>query len=223
MRTYKLLGLLTALNITFQLISDASAGKIIDVLGYPVSITILYFPVVYIISDIMTEVYGYAQARRVLWLTMLCSVIAGLTYQLAVYFPPSAIFAQNEAYQVVFGIIPRVLVGGWVAVIVGDFLNNYIMARMKVWSKGKYVWMRTIASTLVGQLANTTLFYLIALYTVLPNNVLVVSIISGWLLKTLVEVVLTPITLIVIAKVKKIEHEDYFDKDTDFNPLSAKV
>jgi len=223
MKTYKLLGLLTALNIVFQLISDVTAGKIIDVLGYPVSITILYFPIVYIISDVMTEVYGYAQARRVLWITMLCSVVAGLVYQLAVYIPPSVIFGQNEAYQIVFGSVPRILVGGWIAVIVGDFLNNYVMAKMKVWSKGKFVWMRTIASTIVGQLANTSIFYLIALYAILPNNVLVISIISGWILKTLVEVILTPITLVVIAKVKKVEREDYFDKNTDFNPLSTKV
>ncbi len=220
---YKLLGLFTALNIAFQLISDVTAGKIIDVFSFPVSITILYFPIVYIISDIVTEVYGYARARRVLLVTLLCSIIAGVIYQLAVYLPPSAIFNANEAYQTVFGVVPRVLVGGWIAVFVGDILNNYVLAKMKVWSKGKFLWMRTIGSTVVGQLANTALFYLIALYAILPNNVLLVSIISAWLIKTVIEVILTPITYIVINKVKKVEGEDHFDDKTNFNPLSISV
>jgi len=220
---YKLLGLLTALNIAFQLISDVTAGKIIDVFSFPVSITILYFPIVYIISDIVTEVYGYAQARRVLLITLLCSIIAGVIYQLAVYLPPSVIFNANDAYKTVFGVVPRVLVGGWIAVFIGDILNNYVLAKMKVWSKGKNLWMRTIGSTIVGQLANTAIFYLIALYAILPNNVLLISIISAWLIKTAVEAILTPITYMVINKVKKIEDEDYFDDKTNFNPLSVSV
>lgn len=223
MKQYKILGLLTVLNITFQLISDVTAGKIVQLWIFPVSVTVLYFPVVYIISDIMTEVYGYARARRVLWLTLLASVIAGLIYQLVVYLPPAAGFDANEAYVRVFGVIPRVLLGGWIAVIVGDILNNYVLAKMKVWMKGRHLWMRTIGSTIVGQFANTVLFYLIALYAILPNNILATSILSAWLLKVAVEIVLTPITYFVIGKVKEIEGEDYYDKDTDFNPLSVQV
>jgi uncharacterized integral membrane protein (TIGR00697 family) len=222
-KEYKLLGLFTALNIAFQLISDVTAGKIIDVFSYPVSVTILYFPIVYIISDVVTEVYGYAQARRVLFMTMLCSIIAGLIYQLVVYLPPSVIFDANDAYRSVFGIVPRVLLGGWIAVFVGDIMNNYVLAKMKVLTKGKYLWLRTITSTVVGQLGNTALFYVIALYAILPNSVLVTSIVAAWLLKVAVEVLFTPITYLVINKVKKIEGEDYYDKDTDFNPLSLRV
>ncbi len=223
MKQYKLLGLLTVLNITFQLISDVTAGKIVQLWIFPVSVTVLYFPVVYIISDIMTEVYGYARARRVLWLTLLASVIAGLIYQLVVYLPPAAGFDANEAYIRVFGVIPRVLLGGWIAVIVGDILNNYVLAKMKVWMKGRHLWMRTIGSTIVGQFANTVLFYLIALYAILPNNILVTSILSAWLLKVAVEVILTPLTYYVVAKIKEVENEDYYDKDTNFNPLSVQT
>jgi uncharacterized integral membrane protein (TIGR00697 family) len=223
MKDYKLLGLLTALNITFQLVSDVTAGKIVQLFIFPVSATVLYFPFVYIISDVLTEVYGYARARRILWLTLASSIIAGLVYQLVVYLPPATGFDANEAYARVFGIVPRILIGGWIAVFIGDILNNYVLAKMKVWTKGKHLWSRTISSTVVGQFANTVLFYLIALSGILPTNILITSILSAWLLKVGVEVILTPLTYYVITQVKRIEGEDYYDKNTDFNPLSFKV
>src|SRR3990167_7205638 len=159
MKHYKLLGLLTALNITFQLVSDVTAGKIIELFIFPVSVTVLYFPFVYIISDVMTEVYGYARARLVTWLTLISSVIAGLIYLAVAYLPSPEFFGASEAYARVFGVIPRVLVGGWIAVFAGDILNNYVLAKMKVQMNGKHLWMRTISSTIVGQGANTVLFY----------------------------------------------------------------
>lgn len=223
MKHYKLLGLLTALNITFQLVSDVTAGKIIELFTFPVSVTVLYFPFVYIISDVMTEVYGYARARLVTWLTLVSSVIAGLIYFAAAYLPSPEFFSASEAYATVFGIVPRILIGGWIAVFVGDMLNNYVLAKMKVWTKGKYLWTRTIGSTIFGQGANTILFYVIALSGVLPTTVLVVSILSAWLLKIVVEVVFTPVTYWVIRTVKRIEGEDYYDDTTDFNPLSFRV
>ncbi|MBI2618250.1 queuosine precursor transporter [Candidatus Kaiserbacteria bacterium] len=223
MKHYKLLGLLTALNIAFQLVSDVTAGKIIQLFIFPVSVTVLYFPIVYIISDVMTEVYGYARARLVTWLTLLSSVIAGIIYLIVAYLPSPEFFGASEAYATVFGIIPRVLIGGWIAVFAGDILNNYVLAKMKIWTKGKYLWMRTIGSTIFGQGANTILFYMIALSGILPANVLVISILSAWFLKVVVEAVLTPVTYYVVHKVKQIEGEDYYDTDTDFNPFSFKV
>lgn len=221
-KSYKLFGLLLALNITFQLVSDVTAGKIIQLFIFPVSVTVLYFPIVYLISDVMTEVYGYAKARKVLYLTLLASVIAGLIYQLVVYLPPFVGFGANEAYATVFSIVPRVLLGGWIAVFAGDIVNNYIMAKMKVWQKGKDLWMRTIGSTIGGQFVNTVLFYTIALSGILPANVLIISILSAWGIKVVVEAVLTPVTYWVIARVKKIEGEDHYDTDTDFNPFSLR-
>ncbi len=219
-KTYKLLTLLTVLNVMFQLVSDVTAGKIIQLFIFPVSATVLFFPFVYIISDIMTEVYGYARARRVLWLTLIASVVAGIIYQVVAYLPPASIFGANEAYSIVFGIVPRVLLGGWIAVFAGDILNNYVLAKMKIWTRGKYLWTRTIGSTIIGQGANTILFYLIALSGILPANILIISILSAWFLKVAVEVIFTPVTYYVIRKVKQVEGEDYYDTDTDFNPLS---
>ncbi len=222
MKSYKYLGLITTLYIAFQLISDITAGKIVQLGIFTVSATVLYFPITYIFSDILTEVYGYAKARSVVWQALLASVIAGLIYQLVVWLPPAFGFDANDAYARVLGSIPRILLGGWIAVWVGGILNDYILAKMKVLTRGKHLWLRTITSTVVGEGVNTFLFYTIALYAVLPDNLLLSSILSGWFLKTLVEVVLTPATYYVVAKLKKAENEDYYDTNTNFNPLIIK-
>ena len=222
MRKYKYLGFITCLYITFQLVSDVCAGKLIDVFSYPVSITVLFFPITYIFADILTEVYGYANARSVLWTVMICSICAGLIYLGVSIFPPSHIFDANEAYQRVLGQVPRIIVGGWLAVFAGDITNNYILAKLKVITKGKYLWMRTISSTVVGEFVNTAVFYFIGLYGILPLNILIVSIVSGWMIKVIVEVVFTPVTYFVVAKLKKAEGEDFYDDKTDFNPFIFK-
>lgn len=222
MKTYKYLGLITTLYIAFQLISDVTAGKIVQLGMFTVSATVLYFPITYIFSDILTEVYGYAKARSVVWQALLASVIAGVIYQLVVWLPPAIGFDANDSYARVLGSVPRILLGGWIAVWVGGILNDYILAKMKIWTNGKHLWLRTIVSTIFGEGANTILFYTIALYAVLPNNLLISSIFAGWLLKALVEIVLTPLTYYVVNKLKKSENEDHFDTNTDFNPLIIK-
>lgn len=222
MKSYKYLGLITTLYVAFQLISDVTAGKIVQLGIFTVSATVLYFPVTYIFSDILTEVYGYARARNVVWQALLVSVIAGGVYQLVVWLPPAGGFDANDAFTRVLGSVPRILFGGWIAVWVGGMLNDYVLAKMKIWTKGKYLWARTISSTIVGEGANTILFYTIALYSVLPNNLLISSILSGWFLKTAVEVIFTPVTYYVIAKLKKLENEDYYDVNTNFNPFIIK-
>ncbi len=219
MKQYKYLGLITALYITFQLVSDVTAGKIVQLGIFTVSATVLYFPFTYIFADVLTEVYGYAKARSVVWMVLLASVLAGVIYSIVAILPPAAGFDANDAYVRVLGQVPRILVGGWIAVWVGGILNDYVLAKMKIMTKGKYLWSRTIGSTIVGEGANTALFYFIALYAIIPTNLLFSSILSGWLLKVAVEVVFTPVTYFVVNKLKAAEHEDYFDNDTNFNPL----
>lgn len=218
-KQFKYIGLLTALYITFQLVSDVTAGKIISLGIFTVSVTVLYFPFTYIIADLLTEVYGYSKARGVVWMVLFSSIIAGLIYTIVVALPPAIGFDANDAFTRVLGQIPRILVGGWIAIWVGGILNDYIMAKMKIWTKGKYLWSRIIGSTIIGEGANTVLFYVIALYAVIPSGLLVTSILSGWFLKVAVEVVMTPVTYKVVAKLKKVEEEDYYDTDTNFNPL----
>src|SRR3989344_4274909 len=135
MKQYKYLGLVIALYITMQLVSDITAGKIIQLFVFPVSVTVLYFPITYIISDVLTEVYGYAKARSVVWMVLFSSIIAGLVYQLVISLPPAVGFPNNDAYTTVLGSVPRILLGGWIAVWVGGILNDYVLAKMKVWTK----------------------------------------------------------------------------------------
>ncbi len=219
MKTYKYLGILLALYITFQLVSDICAGKIISIFGIPVSVSVLFFPVTYIFADLLTEVYGYARSRSVVWTVFFSSIIAGLIYQLVVYLPAITGFDAGDAYARVLGSVPRILLGGWIAIWVGGMLNDYVLAKMKIWTNGKYLWTRTIGSTIVGELANTVLFFSIALYAVIPNNLLFASILSGWLIKVAVEVIFTPLTYYVVRKLKNLEGEDYYDRDTNFNPF----
>jgi queuosine precursor transporter len=218
-RHFKYLGLLTMLYVTFQLVSDVTAGKLISLAGVSVSVTVLYFPITYIFSDVLTEVYGYARARAVLWTVVVASVIAGLIYQLVVYLPPASGFDADSAYRRVFSQVPRILLGGWIAVFAGDILNNYILAKLKLLTNGRFLWIRTIGSTIVGELANTTIFYVVGLYGIIPTPVLIEAITAGWIIKTGVEVVMTPVTYVVVARLKKSEGEDYFDVGTNFNPL----
>lgn len=219
MKTFRYLGLITALYITMQLVSDVTAGKIVQLGIFTVSATVLYFPITYIFADVLTEVYGYVQARKVVWMVLGASVLAGLIYQLVVALPPAVGFGANTAYSIVLGSVPRILFGGWIAVWVGGILNDFVLAKMKIWTNGKNLWARTIGSTIVGEFANTVLFYTIALYAVIPNGLLLMSIVSGWFLKVLVEVIFTPVTYAVVAKLKAVENEDYYDRGTNFNPF----
>ncbi len=221
-KQFRLLTLFLVLNVTFQLISDATAAKIVLLFNFGVSVTVLYFPFTYIISDIITEVYGYASARRILWYTLLASILAGIFYQIAVAVPAAPFFADGDAYKTVFGIIPRVLVGGWLAIFIGDISNNYVLAKLKVLTKGRFLWLRIIASTVVGQFLNTAVFYVVALGGVMSGSVLFEGIIAGWIMKTMVETLLTPVTYLIMNKVKKFEGVDHYDKDTNFNPFSMR-
>jgi queuosine precursor transporter len=220
---FKFLGLITVLYVTMQLVSDATAGKIIQLFGMPVSITVLYFPITFIFADVLTEVYGYAHARRVLWIVMLSAFLAGMMYQLVVWVPAAPDFPNNDAYVTVFGQVPRIVLGSYVAVFAGEILNDYVLAKMKVWTDGKHLWSRLVGSTVAGQFVNTALFYTIALYGVLPDHLLVSSILSGWLMKVVVEIAVIPVTYWVVAQLKKIEGVDYFDRDTNFNPFVVSV
>ena len=198
---YKYLGLLTGLNITFMLVCNFTAARIISVFGIGVSVTLLYFPLTYLIADILTEVYGYSQARSIIWLSMLCSV-SGASVACGQLLVPPALFFKDDA-----------------ALLVGDFCNSYTLAKMKVWNKGHYLWFRFVVSTVVGEGVNTVIFYGVALYGVLPNGLLLASVLVGWIGKTLVEVVMLPVTYPIVCHLKRVEGIDYYDYGTNFNPF----
>jgi uncharacterized integral membrane protein (TIGR00697 family) len=216
---YKYLGLLTGLNITFMLVCNFTAARIISVFGVGVSVTLLYFPLTYLIADILTEVYGYSQARSIIWLSMLCSVIGASVACGQLLVPPALFFKDDAAYHQIFSSSPKIATAGVLALLVGDFCNSYTLAKMKVWNKGHYLWFRFVVSTVVGEGVNTVIFYGVALYGVLPNGLLLASVLVGWIGKTLVEVVMLPVTYPIVCHLKKVEGIDFYDYSTNFNPF----
>lgn len=216
---YKFLEFIVLLYVIFQLVCDVTAGKIVSFFGITVSVTAIYFPFTYLISDVLTEVYGYAIARKVLWRVMFASILAAILYQIAVYVPSAAGFEKGQSYTDVLGQVPRILVFGWIAVFCGDIVNNYVMAKMKIITKGKHLWSRTIGSTVAGQAVNTAVFYIGALYGIIPTDLLISAIVSGWLLKSAVEIVFTPLTYAVTNFLKREEGVDHYDTNTRFNPF----
>lgn len=221
-KQYKYLGLITALYITFKLLNDVTAGKLVQLGIFTVSAATIFFPITYILADIFTEVYGYSKARSRVWILLLCSVIAGIVYTIVAFLPPAIGFDANDAYVRVFSQVPRILIASWIAFFVGSILNDYVLAKMKVWTKGKYLWTRTIGSTIVGEGADTILFFTLSFYGTISNTLLISTIFSAWFLKVLIETVMTPVTYKVVAKLKKVENEDYYDYNTNFNPLKMK-
>jgi uncharacterized integral membrane protein (TIGR00697 family) len=187
----------------------------------------LFFPLGYIFGDVLTEVYGYARARKVIWAGFGAMIFASLMAWVIVQLPPSPDEPFNTVVQpaaeALFGNTWRIVVGSIAAFWVGDFVNSFVMAKMKVWTRGKHLWSRTIGSTFVGQGVDSLLFYPIAFAGIWTFDTLLAVIAFNWGFKLMVEVVMTPVTYVVINTLKRVEHEDHYDKHTDFTPFSLKV
>jgi uncharacterized integral membrane protein (TIGR00697 family) len=187
----------------------------------------LFFPLGYIFGDVLTEVYGYARARKVIWAGFGAMVFASLMAWVIVQLPPSPDEPFNAlvqpAAETLFGNTWRIVVGSVLAFWVGDFVNSFVMAKMKVWTHGKWLWTRTIGSTFVGQGVDSLLFYPIAFAGIWTFDTLLAVIAFNWGFKLMVEVVMTPVTYVVVNTLKRVEREDHYDKHTDFTPFSLKV
>jgi queuosine precursor transporter len=219
MQNYKFLNHIVLWNVFFAIICIPTAGKLIDVMGIPLSISIYYFPFVYIFADILTEVYGYAVARRVLWYCISAQLLTILVFEFVISYPPSAVMTNNQSYVDVLSAAPRLVLFGTFAMFAGDIANNYVLAKMKVWTSGRYISARFVTSTLCGQIVNTAVFYIFGLWGLIPTRLLAESIVLASLTKVSVELLLLPVTLKVSLWLKRIENVDYFDKGTNFNPL----
>jgi hypothetical protein len=206
-------------NVFFAIICIPTAGKMIDIMGIPLSISIYYFPFVYILADILTEVYGYAIARRVLWYCIFAQLLAIVIFEFVILYPPSAVMKNNQSYVDVLSAAPRLVLFGTLAMFAGDIANNYVLAKMKVWTNGSYISARFVTSTLCGQMVNTAVFYIFGLWGMIPTRVLTKSILVASLTKLGVELLFLPVTLKVSLWLKRIENVDYFDEGTNFNPL----
>jgi len=180
---------------------------------------ILFFPVSYVIGDVLTEVYGYARARRCIWVGTGAMLFMAFMSWVVVSLPPAAVWDGQDAYESVFGQVPRIVAASIVAFWAGEFVNAFVLARMKVWTQGKALWSRTIGSTVFGQAVDSAIFYPVAFLGVWDTNAVLIVMVTNWALKVAWEAVLTPVTYGVVARLKKAEGIDIFDTDTDFSPF----
>lgn len=182
----------------------------------------LIFPLSYIFADIFTEVYGYKKSRKIIWLGFIFLIIYNILLYITILLPPEKswnISVGQANFEKVFNFSYRIAIAGIVGYFFGEFINSIVLAKMKVLSNGKYLFLRVIVSTIFGQLADTTLFCLIAFYNIIDNNAMINYIITGYFYKVIIETIMSPITIKIITKIKKIENEDYYDNNTNFNPF----
>ena len=186
---------------------------------------VLFFPISYVFGDILTEVYGYARSRRVIWTGFAALAFASAMAAVVVALPPAPFWHNQQAYEVAFGSAWRVSIASLIAFCCGEFVNSFVLAKMKLWMAGRRLWMRTIGSTLFGEGVDSLLFYPLAFWgtDIIPDEQLPAVMLAQFVAKVGVEVALTPLTYRIVAWLKRAENEDYYDRDTDFNPFSLRA
>ncbi|HEX8579519.1 MAG TPA: queuosine precursor transporter [Allosphingosinicella sp.] len=215
--------------VTILLLSNVlGAGKVaaVDLPFFgtqPFGAGILFFPISYVIGDVLTEVYGYARARRCIWAGFGALTFMAAMSWVVVALPPHATWQGQAAYETVFGQVPRIVLASIIAFWAGEFANSYVLAKMKLWSEGRHLWARTIGSTFVGQGIDSLIFYPLAFWGVWENATLLKVLLIQWALKVGWEAVLTPFTYAVVGFLKRREGVDVYDRGTDFTPFKAAV
>jgi len=193
---------------------------------------VLFFPISYLFGDILTEVYGYARSRKVIWVGFGALIFASLMAFVVTSLPlPESgslesmrgNLEKQKAIAMIFGQVPRIVLASLLAFWIGEFVNSFVLAKLKLWSAGKFLWVRTISSTVLGEIADSLVFYPIAFYGTWSNEQLISVMIGNYFIKVLWEVLATPFTYLIVGFLKKAENEDYYDKDTDFNPFSLET
>ena len=223
-RQFRYYDFVMAAFVAILLLSNLiGAAKLADVGGFVFGAGILFFPLGYVIGDVLTEVYGYARARRVIWAGFVALVFMAVMSWVVVALPPAARWEGQAAYESVFGQVWRIVFASITAFWVGEFVNSYVMARMKIWTKGKHLWSRTIGSTVVGQGVDSLIFYPLAFWGVWSNEQVVTVMVTNWGLKVFWEAALTPVTYAVVGWLKRKEGVDIFDEGTDFSPFKARL
>lgn len=211
--------IVAALFITSLIAANVIAVKVIEPFGWVVPAGIIIFPVSYIFGDILTEVYGYARARQVIWLGFFCNLLFVLAVIAGGSLPAAPFWDGQEAYDRILGYTPRLLAASFAGYLVGEFANSFVLARLKVATSGRFLWLRTTSSTLVGQGLDSLVFGVIAFAGQVPDPALRDIIWHNWLLKTAYEVLATPLTYLIVTRLKAIEGIDHYDRDTDWNPI----
>ena len=208
-----------AIFITCLITANITAVKLVSAFGFVLPAGIIIFPISYIFGDILTEVYGYRQARRVIWLGFFCNLIAVVAIWVGQVLPPASFWDGQVAYERILGYTPRLLLASFFAYLVGEFANSFVLAKMKIATKGRWLWSRTIGSTLVGEGLDSLVFMTLAFAGTLPPTALALAITTQWLAKSAYEAAVTPVTYIVVNFLKQRDGIDVYDYDTRFNPL----
>jgi hypothetical protein len=214
--------MLSVFFVSVLLISNIASTKIVSLGWFAFDGGTLLFPLSYIFGDILTEVYGYKKSREVIWLGFFSALMMSIIFIIVGKLPPALDWNNQAAYDAILGATPRIVIASLVAYTCGSFSNSFILAKMKLWTKGAHLWARTVGSTVVGEFVDSSLFILIAFSGLMPTSMLVTLIVSNYVFKTLIEVIFTPLTYKVVNFLKKNEGEDYYDRDTNFNPFVFK-
>ena len=216
---YKYFDLITGLFVAVLLISNIASSKIVDIWKFTFDGGTILFPLSYIFGDILTEVYGYRRSRRVIWIGFFCALIMSFTLGLIGLIKPASGWEHQEAYMAILGQTPRIVTASLIAYFAGEFSNSYVLARMKVLTKGKWLFTRTIGSTIVGQGIDTVIFVIVAFLGVYDISMVSLIIISNYIFKVSLEILFTPVTYKIVGFLKRVEKVDWFDYKTDFNPF----
>lgn len=216
---FKYLDLITGLFVAVLLISNIASSKIIEIWKFTFDGGTILFPLSYIFGDILTEVYGFRRSRRVIWIGFFCAALMSLTLGLVGLIKPAAGWEYQEAYMRILGQTPRIVTASLIAYFAGEFSNSFVLAKMKILTKGRWLFTRTIGSTIIGEGIDTVIFVVIAFLGVYPNNLVLLIIISNYIFKVSLEIVFTPLTYKIVGFLKRVERVDWFDYRTNFNPF----
>ncbi len=223
-RTYKYYDLVMAAFVTVLLCANLiGASKVATLFGFTFGAGVLFFPISYIFGDVLTEVYGYARSRRVVWAGFGALLFASVMSLVILAFPPASTWPHQAAFETVFGNTWRISLSSMFAYLCGEFCNSFVLAKMKIKTAGRFLWMRTIGSTIVGEAVDSLIFYPLAFGGVWPQEQVIAVMMSNYMLKVGWEVVNTPLTYRVVNFLKRVESEDYYDRDTNFTPFSLEA
>jgi queuosine precursor transporter len=222
-RAYRYYDLVMVAFVAVLMISNVASTKILVLGPFIFDGGTILFPLSYIFGDVLTEVYGYSRSRRVIWAGFGATALMAAVFALVGALPPAPDWENQGAYEAILGLTPRIVAASLIAYWVGSFSNAWVMARLKLVTQGRWLWTRTVASTLVGEGLDTLLFVVIAFAGTLPFGLLVAVTASNYVFKVGVEALATPVTYRVVNGLKGAEHEDYYDEGTDFNPFRLRV
>jgi len=223
-RTYRYYDLVMAGFVTVLLCANViGAAKVAELGGFTFGAGVLFFPISYVFGDVLTEVYGYARARKVVWAGFGALAFASFMSWAILAFPPAPGWPHQAAYETVFGATPRIVLASLIAYFSGEFCNSYVLAKMKLFTSGRQLWSRTIGSTIVGEAVDSAIFYPVAFLGVWEMDLVWRVMVSNYLLKVLWEILMTPFTYRLVNFLKRAENEDYYDRHTNFTPFSLQT